>query len=44
MKPRLIYFIIITLWFGCVHRSNYSMEIEEVLKQAGKNRSQLEKY
>jgi hypothetical protein len=40
MKKGLIYLIIVILLAGC---SRYSPEIENVLQQAGKNRSQLEK-
>jgi hypothetical protein len=40
MKKGLIYLITVILATGC---SRYSTEIENVLQQAGKNRSQLEK-
>jgi hypothetical protein len=42
MKKRFIYLIFAILLTGCTH-TRYSPEIEDVLKQAGDNRSQLEK-
>ncbi|MDR1594342.1 MAG: hypothetical protein LBS43_07665 [Prevotellaceae bacterium] len=42
MKKRLIYLVIALLVTGC-GRNRYSPAIEEVLQQAGDNRSQLEK-
>jgi hypothetical protein len=41
MKPRLIFLIIAILLIGCSR--GYSPEIEDVLRQAGDNRSELEK-
>jgi hypothetical protein len=42
MKTVLIFLTVIALFTGC-SRSSYSPEIESVLRQAGENRSQLEK-
>jgi hypothetical protein len=42
MKTKLVYLIIAALLISCT-RVRYSPEIEEVLKQAGNNRGQLEK-
>jgi hypothetical protein len=42
MKTKLVCLIIIALLINCTH-SHYHPEIEAVLKQAGRNRGQLEK-
>jgi hypothetical protein len=42
MKTKLVYIIIVALLIGCA-RTPYSTEIEDILTQAGNNRSELEK-